>query len=217
MKLLHFRIHVLNLLFLLLCSISAQSQEIPPSFECDQITSFKQFLSNKPPWIAIIGGCYPSEENYSQAQIAGYLLAKNGYAIMTGSGPGIMEAANRGALIAGGISLGIILPNEKLNEYIPLTNYYEVSSICHRLHIMIACSSGCIAFPGGLGTLNEVCFAVDQFQYIPHHPPIILVGEEFWKPLIQWLQNLYNYKFLKNLFLVDSSEEAVQIITSYYE
>lgn len=214
----YLKVRCLCLFFLLFFSKDTFLQcESQLSCDCEQITSSSLFLSDKPPWIAIIGGCYTSAESYSQAQAAGYLLAQHGYAVMTGSGPGIMEAANLGATIAGGVSLGIILPNEELNNYIPFTNYYQVSSVCHRLHIMLAGSSGCLAFPGGLGTLNEVCFAIDQFQYKTPPPPIIFIGEQFWRPLVLWMQNLYSYKNLHNLFLVDSSEEAVEIITSYYK
>lgn len=197
--------------------ISLQFCEAQLPSDCEQITSSQHFLRDKSPWIAIIGGCYTSQENYSQAETAAYLLAKQGYAIMTGSGLGIMEAANRGAVMAGGMSLGIILPEENLNDYIPETNCYQVAHICHRLHILLTGSSGCLAFPGGFGTLNEVCFAIDQFQYISPCPPIILIGEEFWRPLIHWMQNLYSYKRLHNIFLVNSSEEAVKVITEYFQ
>ncbi|WP_348664067.1 LOG family protein [Chlamydia vaughanii] len=218
MKSCFLKIRCICLTLLLSCSLVSFSQdwEITHLDDCEQIVSAERFLNNKGPWIAVIGGFCPTEENYSQALKAGYLLAEQGYAVITGAGPGIMEAANAGAMLAGGTSLGIVLAGDELNNYIPEENYLQVSHICHRLHSMMILSSGCIAFPGGLGTMSELCFALDNFRYNEHCPPVVLVGKQFWNPLVTWMQNFYDSaNYLKNLFLVDSAKEAVQIVTSY--
>nr|WP_232500671.1 LOG family protein [Chlamydia felis] len=185
--------------------------------DCEQIISSTQFHSDYGPWVVVVGGCSPTDENYKKAQHAGLLLAMNGYSVVTGSGPGIMEAANSGTVLAGGISLGFILKGEDLNEYIPEGNYLQVSHISHRLEGMIGNSSGCIAFPGGLGTLDEVVFALDNFRYQAVPRPVVLVGFRFWGTLVEWMKNLhYTHTCPQNLYLVDSEEEAVEIIFSHY-
>ncbi len=83
---------------------------------------------------------------------------------------------------------------------------------------MIGNSSGCIVFPGGLGTVSELFFALDNFrcQEVPN--PIVLVDTQFWRPLVEWMKNLhYTHTCPKNLHLVDSSEDVVEVIYSHYK
>lgn len=197
--------------------IALHSQEWEPQniHDCEQIEFANQFLNDKSPWIAIIGGWQTTRTYYNQAQIIGYLLAQKGYSIITGSGGGIMEAANSGAQLANGTSLGIILEGEDLNDYISQGNYHQVSHVCHRLHSMLSCASGCVAFPGGLATLSELCFALDQFRY-NNRPPIVLVGEAFWEPLFNWVKKLSSFSGHDNLFMVNTPADAIAIISSYH-
>ncbi|WP_249324516.1 LOG family protein [Chlamydia crocodili] len=197
---------------------SSQDWEAKHINDCEQIVSSTQFYQDHGPWIVVAGGCCPTDENYKEAKNAGLSLAKNGYSVVTGSGPGIMEAANSGAAQAGGVSLGFILKGEDLNDHIPQENYCQVSHISHRLQGMIGNSSGCIIFPGGLGTVDEVFFALDNFRYQEVPNPVVLVGTEFWGPLVEWMKNLhYTHTCPQNLYLVDSSEDAVEVIQSHYK
>lgn len=166
---------------------SSQNWEARDIHDCEQIISATQFHQDHGPWIVVAGGLCPTDENYKKAQIIGYLLVKHGYSVVTGAGPGIMEAANAGAVRAEGTSLGFILKGEELNDHIPKDNCLQVSHISHRLEGMVGKASGCVVFPGGLG-------------------------------LVEWMKNLhYTHTCPGYLYLVDSSEEAVDIIFSHHK
>ncbi|AEB55540.1 cytochrome D ubiquinol oxidase subunit II [Chlamydia psittaci] len=197
---------------------SSQNWEPQDIHDCEQIISATQFHQDHGPWIVVAGGFCPTDEHYKKAQNIGYLLVKNGYAVVTGAGPGIMEAANAGAVRAGGASLGFILKGEELNDHIPKENYLQVSHISHRLEGMVGKASGCVVFPGGLGTVSECFFALDHFRYLEVPHPVVLVGMQFWGPLVEWMKNLhYTHTCPGHLYLVDSSEEAVDIIFSHHK
>ena len=125
---------------------------------------------------------------YEQAEKLGRKLAEAGYGVVTGGGPGIMEAANKGALEAGGISVGIniALPEEQTpNKYQNVSLEHEYFS--SRKVMLAKYSVGFVAFPGGFGTLDEVAGMLTLIQTQKIHPfPVYFVGTEHWGGLVGW-------------------------------
>lgn len=160
--------------------------------------------------------------HYRSAQRLARLLAKAGYAIISGGGPGIMEAANKGAMEGGGESVGlnIQLPFEqRINPYVRkgmAFNYFFTRKV------MLAFSaSAFVFFPGGYGTLDEAFEIMTLRQTHKIHPaiPIILVGKDYWGPLCAWLRDNAHKKHgtideqeLKLWELVETPEEALAIV-----
>jgi uncharacterized protein (TIGR00730 family) len=153
---------------------------------------------------------------YEEARKFGRLMAERGFTVMTGGGPGIMEAANRGAFESGGESIGcnIFLPREQHgNPYLTkaITFYYFFV----RKVMLIKYSSAYVIFPGGYGTLDELSEAITLIQTGKHPPfPVVLVGRVFWEGFLRWAKEvLVTHKTLHLeelgvLVLVDSAEEA---------
>ncbi|MCR4291361.1 MAG: TIGR00730 family Rossman fold protein [Candidatus Kuenenia sp.] len=158
---------------------------------------------------------------YKDAQRLGYKLAERGFAVITGGGPGVMEAANKGAYEAGGRSVGINikLPHEqKTNKYVRESidfNYFFV----RKLMLSFA-SEIYIFFPGGFGTLDELFEMITLIQTKKSKPiPIILINKQFWKPLLDWIENIIykeNHAICKKdldiLHLVDTADDAFLLI-----
>jgi uncharacterized protein (TIGR00730 family) len=166
--------------------------------------------------------CELDDKLYKEATELGGLLAKDGYTVITGGGPGIMEAANRGAFQAGGKSVGlnIELPMEqKLNpsvhESMPFHYFFT------RKVMLSFASDVYIYFPGGFGTLDEFFELVTLIQTKKINKiPIILYGKDFWDPLLKWIDASLVHKFatiskedMGIFHLVDSVEEAHETIT----
>lgn len=161
----------------------------------------------------------PNHPYYKLAREVGSELAKAGFATLTGGGPGIMEAANRGAHEAGGASLGlnIILPHEQsANPYVDESiefNYFFTRKVC-----LVKYSCAFIVMPGGLGTLDELFEAITLLQCRKIGPfPIILVGKEFWHGLREWAQDMikagvFARDEIKFSHITDSAKEAVDLI-----
>jgi len=131
------------------------------------------------------------DPRYAEARALARRLGEEGYAIITGGGPGIMEAANRGARDAGAVSigLGIELPHEQgLNDHldVALSFHYFFT----RKVMFVRYASGFVVFPGGFGTLDELFEAATlrQTQKIRHFP-IVLFGSAYWRGLIDWLRD----------------------------
>jgi uncharacterized protein (TIGR00730 family) len=148
------------------------------------------------------------------------LLARAGYAVITGGGPGIMEAGNKGAFEAGGISIGcnIELPFEQApNPYqtISLTfNYFFVRKV-----MFVKYAVAFIIFPGGFGTMDELFEALTLIQTRKiRNFPVVLFGREYWGGLVQWIKEIMIEKAtispedIDLLILTDSPEEAVQAV-----
>lgn len=144
------------------------------------------------PAVTVFGSARTQITNryYGLARTLGKGLAKAGFAVATGGGPGIMEAANRGAFEAGGISVGlnIVLEHEqKPNSYQTLSLDFEYF---HARKVMLAkYSVGFVIFPGGFGTLDELAeiLTLVQTQKI-HAFPIYLVGKDYWSGLVEWFE-----------------------------
>lgn len=132
----------------------------------------------------------PGTEVYEKAQQLGLALARDGYAVLTGGGPGIMEAANRGAMEAGGRSVGlnIDLPHEQApNPFQTDTINFKYFFV--RKVMLVKYSTAFVVFPGGFGTIDELFEALTLIQTHKIKPfPVYLVGVEFWRGLLQWLQ-----------------------------
>lgn len=165
----------------------------------------------------------PDDRWYKESQRLGYLLAKDGFAIITGGGGGIMGAANKGAYEAGGDSVGlnIKLPHEqRLNSYV--TDSETFHFFFPRKVMLSFASEVYIYFPGGFGTLDEFfeILTLVQTKKIAT-VPIILIGRDYWSPLLAWFtQTLYEtYRAIGKedvalVYVVDSADEAYTLIQS---
>ena len=132
----------------------------------------------------------PDEPIYQKAEYLASLFAKRHFAVITGGGGGIMEAANKGASEAGGVSVGlnILLPHEqKPNDYANITQEFKYFFI--RKVMFVKYAMAYVIFPGGFGTLDELFEAVTLIQTHRIKPfPVILVGTAYWKGLIEWVK-----------------------------
>jgi len=163
---------------------------------------------------------------YKMAEEIAFQLVQQGYGVITGGGPGIMEAGNRGANRAGGKSVGlnIYLPHEqKGNPYIDPDKLITFDYFFVRKVMFTKYSQGFIVMPGGFGTLDELSEALTLIQTKKiGRFPIVLVGKKFWSGLIDWIKKvLVTEKMIHeedlNLFnLVDKPEDAVRVIDEFY-
>ena len=151
-----------------------------------------EVLSRMPPGVAIFGSSRATQydQYYRVAEDIGRLLVQNGFAVLTGAGPGIMEAANKGAQEAGGPSIGlnIQLPIEQpINGYI--TSLLNFRYFFVRKVMFVRYSVAFVILPGGFGTLDELFESVTLIQTQKIRPfPVVLVGQEYWQGLLDWLQ-----------------------------
>lgn len=168
----------------------------------------------------------PDNPWYQHARRCGQLLAQRDFAVITGGGPGIMEACNRGAFDAGGRSVGlnIALPMEQE------PNPYQTHSLTFRYFFVrkvmfVKYASGFINFPGGFGTMDEFFESLTLIQTLKIAPfPVVCVGVDYWKGLLDWIEQtmLHEYytidaKDLRLFHLTDNVEEAVDVIVRAYE
>jgi len=153
-----------------------------------------EVLSQIPPAVSIFGSTRTrrSDEDYQKAEQTARKLAREGYAIVTGGGPGIMEAANKGAMEEGGVSVGINidLPEEqKPNQYI--TTYLAFRYFFVRKMMFVKYAVAFVIFPGGFGTLDEFFEPIQLIQTHKIKPfPVILVGKDYWKGLREWIEGV---------------------------
>ena len=164
----------------------------------------------------------PGSEVYEQARAVGGALARRGVAVITGGGPGVMEAVNRGCMEAGGLSVGcnIELPNEQaLNDWVEVG--IEFSHFFVRKTMFVRYARGFVIFPGGLGTLDELFEALTLAQTGKiEHFPIVLFGSRYWSGLVDWLraqavkQGMVTGEELELMRFTDDPEEAAEIATS---
>jgi uncharacterized protein (TIGR00730 family) len=180
-------------------------------------------LAEMPRAVCVFGSARTPRDSprYEMGRRLGAALATAGWAVVTGGGPGVMEAANRGASEAGGLSvgLGIELPFEQgLNEWVDLGiefRYFFVRKTC-----FVKYSQGFVCLPGGFGTLDEVFEALTLVQTRKINQfPIVLLGIDYWSPLLDWVRGtLQEGGFvspgdLDLIHLTDDVDDAVQDIT----
>jgi uncharacterized protein (TIGR00730 family) len=180
------------------------------------------------PCVSIFGSARVTENSkyYQIAQEIAAKLVRHGYGVITGGGPGIMEAGNRGAHQEGGKSVGlnIELPFEQFNNiYIDQDKLITFDYFFVRKVMFVKYSQGFIGMPGGFGTLDEIFEALTLIQtHKIGRFPIVLVGKEYWAGLIDWIEAvLKKEKYISpddtKLFnLVDTADEAVKVIDEFY-
>lgn len=186
-------------------------------------------MSRIGPCVSIFGSARikPGEKYYELAENIAFKLTQNGYGVITGGGPGIMEAGNKGARRGKGVSVGlnIELPFEqKDNPYIDSDKNLEFDYFFVRKVMFVKYAQGFVAMPGGFGTLDELFEAITLIQTSKIGKfPIVLVGSEFWNGLIDWIKKVVlsehgnvSKKDLDLFHIVDTPEEVVEIINNFY-
>lgn len=186
-------------------------------------------LSRIGPCVSIFGSARVTEENpyYILAENIAYQLTQKGYGVITGGGPGIMEAGNKGANRGNGISVGlnIDLPMEQFsNKYIDDDKLIHFDYFFVRKVMFVKYAQGFVVLPGGFGTLDELFEALTLIQTRKTGKfPIILVGKDFWSGLMSWIKDVVQIKEsnispedLDLIQLVDSAEDAVDAIDRFY-
>lgn len=182
------------------------------------------FLSKHTKTVTFFGSarCSFASEGYKAARKLGYLLGKEGFTIITGGAPGIMEAGNWGAYEAGAPSVGlnILLPHEeRKNQYVKESIAFQ--HFFTRKVMLSAAAQAYVYFPGGFGTMDELFEIVTLIQTgkIANKVPIVLVGKAFWQPMMDWIlhtmwdENLFIDRHDIDLMqLVDTAEEAYEIV-----
>jgi uncharacterized protein (TIGR00730 family) len=188
-----------------------------------------EFLSQLHKEVTFFGSAraMPDNRYYKIARELGGRLGKEGYTIITGGGPGIMEAGNRGAFEAGGNSVGldIQLPTEqRRNKYVQQSKGFHY--FFTRKVMLSASAQAYVFFPGGFGTLDELFEVVTLIQTgkMSDHVPVILVGKEYWAEMLGWIRKTMGekYHFVESteidiLRVVDSVDEAYDIINKTHE
>ncbi len=186
-------------------------------------------MSRIGPCVSIFGSARtkPGHKYYILAEEIAYKLVKEGYGVITGGGPGIMEAANKGANRGKGksVGLGIVLPFEqKVNEYVDHDKNIVFDYFYVRKTIFLKYSQGFIAMPGGFGTMDELFEALTLVQTSKIAQfPVVLVGKEYWQGMINWIKKdmleVEGYIHAEDLDLfklVDTADEAVKYIVDFY-
>jgi uncharacterized protein (TIGR00730 family) len=179
-------------------------------------------LANVGPAVSVFGSARVGRRNryYGAARKAAAALGRSGFAIITGGGPGIMEAANRGAHDVGAMSIGcnIELPFEQgLNEYVDLGMEFRYFFV--RKMMFVKYAVGFVIFPGGFGTLDELFESLTLIQTGKvEHFPVVLFGKDYWGGLLKWTRDkpLYEEKIspedLDLLTVTDSVDEVCRVI-----
>lgn len=181
------------------------------------------------PCVSIFGSARTKADNpyYGMAEEIAAKLVRHGYGVITGGGPGIMEAGNKGAKKQGGKSVGlnIELPFEQSpNIYIDSDKSINFDFFFVRKVMFVKYAQGFIGMPGGFGTLDELFEALTLIQtHKIGHFPIVLVGKSYWSGLINWIEDVMlkqekniNPDDLKLIHLVDTPTEAVKVIDDFY-
>ncbi|MDR1577132.1 MAG: TIGR00730 family Rossman fold protein [Deltaproteobacteria bacterium] len=179
-------------------------------------------MSNLGPCVSLFGSARskPEDPYYQLAEKTAFLLAKNGFGVISGGGGGIMEAANKGATRADGLSIGlnIELPQEQFpNEYANFQLTFHYFFI--RKVVFVKYSQAYVVFPGGFGTMDELFEALTLIQTKRIRPfPTFLMGSTYWAGLIDWMRNTMLERGniatedLDSFTIVDDPEEVVRLI-----
>jgi uncharacterized protein (TIGR00730 family) len=180
-------------------------------------------LNEVGPAVTVFGSARATADDpyYALGRKLGAALARRGFAVITGGGPGIMEAVNRGCQEAGGLSVGcnIELPDEQeLNDYVDLGVEFRYFFV--RKNMFVKYARGFVIFPGGLGTLDELfeSLTLAQTGKIEHFP-IVLFGTEYWTGLLDWMRKVVlgrgaiSPEDLDLMTITDDPEEAAEMAT----
>ena len=187
-------------------------------------------MSQIGPCVTIFGSARtkPDQKYYKFTVELAQKIVKHGYGVITGGGPGIMEAGNKGAHLAGGTSVGlnIALPFEQHdNPYIDSDKSLDFDYFFVRKVMFVKYAQGFVVMPGGFGTLDELFEAITLIQtHKIDKFPIILVGSEFWTGLLEWVKTTLLDSF-KNINagdmdlvqVVDTTDEVIEILDEFYE
>jgi len=187
-------------------------------------------LSKIGPCVSIFGSARTKPDNkyYKLAEEVAAKIVNHGYGVITGGGPGIMEAGNKGAHLGGGTSVGlnIELPFEQHdNPYIDPDKSLDFDYFFVRKVMFVKYSQGFVVMPGGFGTLDELFEAITLIQTNKIEKfPIILVGTDFWSGLLDWVKatllskfNNISEKDLDLIHLVDTEKEVIEILDNFYK
>ncbi len=187
-------------------------------------------LNNIGPCVSIFGSARTKSDDkyYLLAESIAFHLSQNGYGVVTGGGPGIMEAGNKGAHRGKGVSVGlnIELPFEQFdNAYIDADKNLEFDYFFVRKVMFVKYSQGFVVMPGGFGTLDEMFEAMTLIQTKKIGAfPIILVGSDFWGGLMDWIKSTLLKKFgnisekdLDLFSIVDTEKEVLDVIDKFYK
>ncbi|RNL88104.1 TIGR00730 family Rossman fold protein [Sinomicrobium pectinilyticum] len=187
-------------------------------------------MSKIGPCVSIFGSARtkPGDKYYDLAQKIAYKIVNHGYGVITGGGPGIMEAGNKGAHLAGGTSVGlnIDLPFEQHdNPYIDSDKNLHFDYFFVRKVMFVKYAQGFVVMPGGFGTLDELFEAITLIQTKKIGKfPIILVGAEFWGGLFEWVRTslLEHHRNISPLDIdlvkiVDTEDDVLEILDSFYK
>jgi uncharacterized protein (TIGR00730 family) len=178
------------------------------------------------PAISVFGSARVKEDDpeYAEARDIARRIAEAGFAVVTGGGPGVMEAANRGARDAGGVSVGfnIDLPHEQFeNAYLDISLTFE--HFYARKTMFVKAAEGFVIFPGGFGTLDELFEALTLIQTGKVlHFPVVLFDRDYWAPLLDWVrerllpEGMISPEDLELLTVTDDPDEAVQVLVDCY-
>ena len=187
-------------------------------------------LSQLGPCVSIFGSARTKPDNkfYKETVEISESIVKLGLGVITGGGPGIMEAANKGAQKAGGVSVGlnIDLPHEQMpNPFIDSDKVIDFDYFFVRKVMFVRYAQAFVVMPGGFGTLDEFFEAITLIQtHKIERFPVILYGSEFWSGCIEWIKNVVRKKFNNvsedEIFLfevVDSKNEIIEILKKFYD
>jgi uncharacterized protein (TIGR00730 family) len=179
------------------------------------------------PAITVFGSARVREGHpaYTAAREAGRRLAEAGFAVVTGGGPGVMEAANRGAQEAGGVSVGfnIELPHEQgVNPYCDIAMTFK--HFYARKTMFVKAAEGFVIFPGGFGTLDELFESLTLIQTGKVlNFPVVLIGRDYWQELLDWVNGdlltgrMISPEDVELLHVTDEPAEAVRIVADSYD
>ncbi len=188
---------------------------------------FQKVLEIDRPAVTIFGSARTPEGTapYDGAREAGRLFAEAGFAVVTGGGPGVMEAANRGCKEGGGLSVGfnITLPHEQgVNPYCDIEMTFK--HFYARKTMFVKAAEGFVILPGGFGTLDELYESLTLIQTGKvRNFPIVLVGTDFWAEMLAWVRSelladgLISPDDVELLYTTDDPAQAVRIIVECYE
>lgn len=184
----------------------------------DEFTAGFRLMDDRGPCVTVFGSARirPGSPLYAHGRAVGRELARQGFTVVTGGGPGLMEAANRGALEAGGISIGLGIT---LNDLEP-PNRYTTAAITFRYFfvrkvMLVKYATAFVMLPGGVGTLDELFETLNLIQTKKMAPfPVIMVGSEHWQGLTEWMRTaLYETRMVSpetmDLFLLEDDPAMV--------